>query len=234
MLPRKCLRFLVFGAIAFATYTTAVQAAPKLKIGAEGKFDFGFTPEGLPVIHRYWAYNVGTDTLRIDRVRPSCGCTSVPLTKNRLAPGDSVGLDLKFDTKRFKGQITKTATVETNDTTQPNATLEFTARIGLWEGLVIANPPQVYLDTLGKTEQRVTLKNTGTGHYTISIVSPIAEFMQLELSSTELPGKGEASISIRATPKAPLGDYNASVTLHLEGPQPHNLSIPVYGVGYLP
>jgi hypothetical protein len=207
-------------------------AAPKLKVDST-HFDFGFTPEGLPVIHRYWAYNVGTDTLKINRVRPSCGCTTVPLTKKELAPGDSVSLELKFDTKRFKGQIAKTAAIDSNDPDHPETQLHFSARVGLWEGIVVAKPNQVYLDTLGSNEKMVTLKNTSIADYKISIVSPMAEFMTMELSSTTLPGKGEVSLSIRTTPKTPIGEYNASVTLHLDGPEPHNLSIPVYGIGFI-
>lgn len=232
MLYSKYLRSVLAASSILLLSTVVVQAAPKLKFDSE-KFDFGFTPEGLPVIHRYWAYNVGTDTLNIKRVRPSCGCTSIPLTKNRLAPGDSVALELKFDTKRFKGQITKTAAVETNDESQPNAQIEFTARVGKWEGAVIANPAEVYLDTLGKTEQKVVLKNTSAGPYKISVVSPLAEFMQFELSDTVLTGRGEATITIRSTPQTPIGVYNASVTLHLDGQQPHNISIPVYGMGFI-
>lgn len=209
------------------------SAAPKLKVDS-AYFDFGYTPEGLPVVHTYWAYNVGKDTLKINRVRPSCGCTSVPLTKKLLAPGDSVNLELKFDTKRFKGQISKTAAVESNDSTQPDFQLHFTARVGLWEGWVIANPSQVYLDTLGKTTETITIKNTSVAGYKIEIISPIAEFMKLELSSYDLPAKGEVTLSIATTPKTPIGEYNASVTLRFDGPEGHNLSIPVYGIGFIP
>ena len=233
MIRCKSLHLLWFSAITISLSSSSIQAAPKLKIDST-HFDFGYTPEGLPVIHRYWAYSVGTDTLKISRVRSSCGCTSVPLTKKNIAPGDSVSLELKFDTKRFKGQIAKTAAVESNDSTQPDLQLHFTARVGLWEGIVIAKPNQVYLDTLGKTEQTITLKNTSVAAYKISIISPIAEFMTLTLSSTELPAKGEVSLAIKTTPKTPIGDYNASVTLHFDGPEAHNLSIPVYGIGYIP
>lgn len=210
-----------------------VAAQPKLLIAQE-EFDFGYTPEGLPVIHRYWAHNVGTDTLKITKIRPSCGCTSVPLTKNRLAPGDSVSMALKFDTRRFKGKISKTATVETNDTLTTANKLKFTANVGLFEGIMVANPPMVYLDTLGKTEQVVMIKNTSVAPYKISVASPMDEFMHFELSTTELEGKGETAVLIRTTPQTPIGEFNASVTLHFEGPQPQNLTIPVYGVGYLP
>lgn len=215
-----------------AGFNQASQASPKLRIGEE-QFDFGYTMEGYPVMHRFWVYNTGDQPLKIERVRPSCGCTTVPLTKNVLEPGDSVGLELKFDTRRFKGQITKTASVETNDKSQPNAKLAFTANVGKWEGAVIANPSVASLDTLGKSSQVIALKNTSPNAYTISVVSPAPDFMSSSLSANELPPMGEVALTLSATANAPIGEYNASITLHLEGPVPHNITIPVYGIGYI-
>ncbi len=229
---RKLLHSIALAAITSTAMTASAEAAPKLKIDND-TFDFGFTPEGLPVVHKYWAYNVGDETLRITHIRPSCGCTSVPLTKHYIEPGDSVGMELKFDTKRFKGQVTKTAAVVTNDLTQSDAKLHFTARVGKWEGVILTTPSQVYLDTLGKTEQIVTIKNTSAETYTVSIASPIAPHMDFALSSTSLPAKGEIKMSIRPTPQTPIGEYNTSVTLHLDGPEPHNVTVPVYGTGYV-
>lgn len=233
MIRRKSLLVMLFLALAAALAAETAVAAPKLKIDST-HFDFGYTPEGLPVVHKYRAYNVGTDTLRINRVRPSCGCTSVPLTKKILPPGDSTDLELRFDTKRFKGQIAKTAAVESNDSTQPDLQLHFTARVGLWEGVIVTNHSQIYLDTLGKTEQTITLKNTSIAPYKISVASPVADYMVMELSAMEIPGKGEVALTFRSTPKTPIGEYNTSVTLHFDGPQPQNVSIPIYGIGYLP
>ncbi len=232
MLSRKSLLAMVFSVIA-AAYSQNAEAAPKIKIDTT-HFDFGYTPEGLPVVHKYWAYNVGNDTLKIKRVRPSCGCTTVPLTKQNLLPGDSVGLELKFDTKRFKGQISKSAVVESNDPSQPEVTIHFTSRVGMWEGAIITNHSQIYLDTLGKSEETISLKNTTTSPYKISIASPLADYMEMELSSMEIPPKGEVSLRFKSTPKAPIGEYHTSVTLKLDGPQPQSISIPVYGIGYLP
>lgn len=233
MLWRKSLSIMLFLVLATATTTELVFAAPKLKIDST-HFDFGYTPEGLPVVHKYRAYNVGTDTLRISRVRPSCGCTSVPVAKKILPPGDSTDLELRFDTKRFKGQISKSAAVESNDSSQVDLQLHFTARVGLWEGVIVTNHSQIYLDTLGKTEQTITLKNTSVAPYKISVASPVADFMVMELSSMDIPAKGEVALTFRTTPKTPIGEYNTSVTLHFDGPQPQNVSIPIYGVGYLP
>ena len=50
---------------------------------SENVWDFGFVPQKSPVSHIYKITNEGRDTLIIERVRPSCGCTAAPLKKNK-------------------------------------------------------------------------------------------------------------------------------------------------------
>lgn len=221
---------LIFCGLAFVL-VEGVLAAPKQVIRPE-EFDFGYIPEGLPVVHRYWVVNLGDEKLRIRRVRPGCGCTTVPLPKNELVPGDSVPLDLKFDPKKFRGRVNKSATVESNDSTKVGAKLHFTAIVGQWQGWVKPIPEMVYLDTLGKSEQVIKLTNTSLGEYKISILAPPADHLQFELAATEVKAKSEVDAYVRITPKSPIGEFNSSVTLRFEGPESHTVTIPIFGVGY--
>jgi len=225
---RKLLSIIAFGALIVLAVPMDGQALPKLKID-NPDFDFGYVPEGLTVVHPYWAHNVGTDTMVIYRVRASCRCTAVRPKRDLLAPGDSLVLEMKFDTKKIKGKVAKHATVECSDLTREFETLRFTAQVGTSYGVINVTPEEVYLDTIGKTEQVVTLRNATTLPYLISIASPMAEFMNLSFSSMDLPPRGEITMTVKTTPEAPPGEYHASVTLHIEGAQPHNITIPVLG-----
>src|SRR5574341_98266 len=82
-------------------------------------WDYGYMPKGIRVSHVYQIQNVGEDTLKISSVKPSCGCTSAPLKKNILAPGELVDLEVSFDAKNFMGKVHKTVTVNSNDATNP-------------------------------------------------------------------------------------------------------------------
>ncbi len=60
--------------------------------------------------------NAGGDTLRISRVKPSCGCTTAPLDKEMLLPGDTATIKLTMDVVTRTGPQTKTLTIFSNDT----------------------------------------------------------------------------------------------------------------------
>lgn len=225
---RMCLVFCGLLLVA----VTAAWAGPKVVV-RDNDFDFGYTPEGLSAIHRFWVVNEGDQPLKINKVRPSCGCTTVPLTKNVLAPKDSVAMDLKFDTKRFHGKVSKSATIEDADTTQHDEKLRFTATINDFQGWVEPTPWLVYLDTLGKEEQVIHLMNKSVAPYQISIKSPPANHLEFRLLGTEIPPHGEIQAVVKTTAQTPIGEYYSSVTLYCDGPEPHSITIPIYGMGYL-
>jgi hypothetical protein len=91
----------------------SATAQPVLKTPVE-KFDFGFTPQNATVSYDFWLHSDGRDTLKITRVKTSCGCTKAPLDKNVLAPGDSTRLRIIFNTGRFKNTVRKSINVNTN------------------------------------------------------------------------------------------------------------------------
>lgn len=83
---------------------TAAWATPRLDVG-QGVYDFGEVAEGMLVTHSFPLRNAGTAVLNFTR-QPSttCGCTSAPLTKMSLLPGESVALRVQFDSTGFGGQ----------------------------------------------------------------------------------------------------------------------------------
>ncbi|MBN1211706.1 MAG: DUF1573 domain-containing protein [candidate division Zixibacteria bacterium] len=91
----------------------SISAQPVLKMPVEN-FDFGFTPQNAEVSYDFWLHSTGKDTLKISRVKTSCGCTKAPLEKDVLAPGDSTRLEIIFTTGRYKNKVRKTTYVATN------------------------------------------------------------------------------------------------------------------------
>ena len=91
-----------------------VCAAPEVHV-EEPVYDFGSILEGFAVSHAFIIQNTGDETLVIERVTATCGCTTTALATNRLAPGESVELEVLVDTAGFGGRISKSITVYTND-----------------------------------------------------------------------------------------------------------------------
>ena len=81
-------------------------AGPKLWV-SEQVYDFGEVKEGMLVVHTFLLKNVGDAVLTFTRSPGvSCGCTSAPLPKMTLEPGESVPLEVRFETTGYGGRRT--------------------------------------------------------------------------------------------------------------------------------
>lgn len=105
---KKILHLLIILSVSVSVY-----AGPQIEI-LEPSFNFGKAPQRAAVSHTFWIKSIGTDTLRILKVIPGCGCTKAPLQDSVLAPGDSTSLEIIFETKSFRGFVAKKPYLETN------------------------------------------------------------------------------------------------------------------------
>jgi hypothetical protein len=66
------MRFLFhFGLISLMLLIVCKTSSPQPKaFMSETTWDFGMIPQGSEVSHSFWLKNIGTDTLRILKVRP--------------------------------------------------------------------------------------------------------------------------------------------------------------------
>lgn len=102
----------------------AVFAAPQIAVD-NGVYSFGTVVAGVVVTHTFVITNAGDKTLTISKAQPSCGCTTTDLAKKNLAPGESVNLDITFDSVGYGGRtVTKLIDVYSNDPTQPKLVLQ--------------------------------------------------------------------------------------------------------------
>ena len=92
---------------------SSLVAGPKLYI-PEPTFNFGKVPQRATVSHTFWLKSDGDDTLKITKVVPGCGCTKAPLKDSVLAPGDSTAISIYFDSKSYRGFVSKKPYLETN------------------------------------------------------------------------------------------------------------------------
>lgn len=76
-------------------------------------FDWGSVTQGEVVTHSFLVKNTGSQPLKIERVKPACGCTTVNFDKV-IGAGSTGRVILKVNTKKFTGKIKKTASVFSN------------------------------------------------------------------------------------------------------------------------
>ncbi len=108
-------------------------AAPSLPLTtiqwAETSFDYGKINAVDSVKHVYKFKNTGSNPLKIETVKPACGCTAGKFSQGEIAPGAEGFVELRFSPVGKSGDIIKTATVLMN-TDPANHSLTFKANIG--------------------------------------------------------------------------------------------------------
>ena len=88
---------------------------------------FGSVKAGTPLNYSFEIKNEGKVDLEIKSVSPSCGCTTSKFDKV-IAPGKVGTVTLAVEkTESYKGEITKTASVTTNDPNHQTFTLTLRA-----------------------------------------------------------------------------------------------------------
>lgn len=103
------------------------QGTPSIQV-AETVFDFGEVMEGSEVVHEFTVKNEGKGVLRIEQVRPGCGCTAVQFDR-QVSAGGAGKVTLRLSTAGYEGTVKKAATVFTNDPNQPRVVLTMQGRV---------------------------------------------------------------------------------------------------------
>ncbi|PKL82702.1 MAG: hypothetical protein CVV24_08745 [Ignavibacteriae bacterium HGW-Ignavibacteriae-3] len=96
--------------------------SPKLKL-SKSSHDFGNVEEGKVVDVKVGFKNEGKSVLVISDVKTSCGCAAALLSSKSLQPGESGSLRIELDTANYEGKLTRSVTLYSNDSQQPNQTI---------------------------------------------------------------------------------------------------------------
>ena len=210
---------------------TGAFAAPKLEVHPSAEFKFGFAPQNSQLITTYWLYNAGDDTLKISKVQPGCGCTSAPLEKSAVAPGDSAKLQITFDSKSMMGMTSKRIAVSTN-AERPDTNLQFLAEIvrrpdSTWPMTVL--PYKLDLTQMGeKVRDRITmtLQNVGPDPISLKSISVPSELFSVKFPD-QIAGNQTAKVELVLTPEAVKKEFVSSMTIEVTGKEEYRYSIPV-------
>jgi hypothetical protein len=81
--------------------------------------DFGKLPQGPSASTEFTVTNIGKDSVVIENVQPSCGCTVPEWTKTAIQPGKTGVIKAVYSTKDRPGTFNKTLTIKTSRGTKP-------------------------------------------------------------------------------------------------------------------
>ena len=92
--------------------------APKIEFVGGNTYDWGKVKrnEG-PLKAKIQVKNVGNDDLKIHSVKPGCGCTTAPISKELLKPGEIATIDVTLNISKQSGKVNKGIAITSNDPT---------------------------------------------------------------------------------------------------------------------
>jgi hypothetical protein len=199
----------------------------------ETMWDFGHVPKTGTVSHTYLVKNVGEDTLVIVKVRTTCGCTTAPLSKQRLAPNETAEMEVIFDPRKIKvGETTKGLHVISNDPVNPFCDVRFAAKIGMSNSLVKLTPAEISFDTVSQgTEdaRTLTIENISKEKLSIEVIEGPGENVDLDLRTRSLEPGESTQIGLKLKRDASLGNLHTSLTLDFECSRITRVTIPIGG-----
>jgi len=107
--------------IAIVLFTSANYLVAQPKLVIQNEVDWGVVipvgplTETQTVKYRVPVGNGGDSTLVVSNVRVQCGCTSAPLEKDTLAPGEETAINISLNLPPGSGALTKYVTIFSND-----------------------------------------------------------------------------------------------------------------------
>lgn len=136
-------------AIAQGTQVSAKVTGPEVLALKEMSFDFGKIPQARPVTHEFIIANpASTDTLKIEDVRASCGCTTPVWKREPVAPGASSKITVGYNAYN-EGPFEKTVTVTYNG----GQTKLITIKGSVYKAPTTPAPENQSVDILKKSNQ---------------------------------------------------------------------------------
>lgn len=211
----------------FGVGASNVLAAPVLQV-PESTFDFGEVYQGDKVLHVFQLINEGNDDLLIDRVKSSCGCTAVMVTEKKLSPGGEGELQANFDSARFRGEVSKTIYIYSNDPVNPVKQLHIQGKV---LELVAVEPAQVNLGRVKAGEpvrSNVSLRNQGQEPLTIGVPRSTATELKVKISKTTFNPGEAVNVELQLTPKPGQSRFSGYILVPVNGVPKNELRIPVY------
>lgn len=143
----------------------------KISVVGGDSVGWGRVPPGM-LTHEVKIVNAGSDTLKINDVHPSCGCTTAPIDKKNLGPGDTATVKVTMDVSNRTGEQHKSLTITSNDSSRKVLIIPLTADVVREMELVPEFFPVLDSAKLG-TEQNTALLIKNTGSEAVTVQPPM-------------------------------------------------------------
>ncbi len=205
------------------------QSIPAKIVFSEEAYNFGNINEAEgEVSHSFYAINISTDTLYLQSVKASCGCTTPYWDDKAVLQGDSAKIIIAFNPINRPGKFNKSITVQTN--LQPAAKMLYISGYVVPEELRIEDHYPTRIGGIrfeSKFLNFGTITNNSPVTKTFNIFNQSAdtitfsdsiisgEYITVQLVPAAVPAKrsGKMRITYDPTLKNDLGFFNEPIVL---------------------
>lgn len=180
--------------------------------------NFGTITKGSVVKHTFRLKNITKNTLVIDRIESSCGCTAALISKKKLKPNEVAKITAEFNSEGFTGFQEKYVHVYEKNNPVPIQTLKLQATIFVELEIV---PLYLVFDNAivgDKKENSVRVFNRSNTTIKILKVENPFENLQIFIDKYELLPGDYTTIRGIFTPKV-SGLIRGSIILHTNAKQ---------------
>src|SRR5581483_3828305 len=160
----------------------------------EQTWDFGTVEQGTKVEHVFRLANRGSDTLRIDHVKSSCGCTVGVASARDVPAGGEGRITVTLDTARMAGRTNKVVSVHTSD---PEASVVSLGMTGTVLADLVATPNALYLGHIRRGDAASAVEHSNPALHTALGPRP----------------DGGQRVVVTLDRDTPLGRFNDTLTL---------------------
>lgn len=143
-----------------------------------------------------------TDTLLIFKFEPGCGCTNAPLEKNRLAPKESIKVNIVQLIEAYTEEFHKTIAIETND--PDNLATAYHLRAYIFAESELGNLSIALNDMVLNeiSSGSIEIKNTGKTPIKILKIKTEPENIKTNLKTgDDIPAQGSVDLKVDYAPE---------------------------------
>jgi hypothetical protein len=178
----------------------------------ETAHDFGKVKQGEILTHEFAFTNNGTDTLVVERVETTCGCTAALVSEKEIRPSKEGKIKVSLDTHGYSGRMTRFVYLVTNDPDNPRRELSVSADIE------VPPMPKIELDRYnidlglsleGETPSaKVTVRNVGELELQFEMAHEQVKFFaggKPVVFPVVIPAGGSFEVEFRFRPQTQIG-----------------------------
>lgn len=221
-------RVLSFATCAFFAVAVSAFAQPKLEVEGGTTYDWGTVSiKKTPLKAEIVLKNVGTETLKLNDPKPSCGCTTAPLERKELQPGESTTMHITLNVGH-NGPVTKSVTISSNDPATPTVAVNLKADV--FSALQVAPSYLAFTNAeVGKkASSKVVVKNASDTDVTLSDFVATNNVVLSIHEPVVLKAGAQMELEASVTPDKP-GYVNTAITIKTTHPDFETLTIQGYG-----